>query len=504
MQINWRHANLEQVEHKFSIIVLTETWTKPEMENWVDIPGYSKIIKSRIGMKGGGVALFLNNNLDICWNIRPDLSLRDSREMESLFIQIKQTKLSTKDIIVGVIYRPPNTDFEVFYNNFSEILTKIGLEKRPTYLLGDFNIDLLKYGNELRTQKFINLLLSNGFYPRIDRPTRLTDTSATLIDQIFVNVHTDNIISGPWLVDIADHLPVYITLPYEPQVKTYKFEHITKRRYVPEKLLASKNELSKTDWFSVSTEVDVNNKFNKFISIFENLHNKYFPIVRIKLKTNTVFKPWITHAIKNSVKKKNNLYKIYIREKSSDLRNAKFEKYKKYKNKLTKIIRASEKQYYQKKLLDVKDNMSRTWKLLNSMLYRNIKCGALSEMEINGKLVNDKLDIANNFNNFFTNIGPNLASKISKTNANYNQFLKGTFQNSFFPMPVTNNEISMVINNLKNSNSKGYDNIPVHLIKYCSIELSDILAHINNESLNTGVFPDLLKIAKIIPMEIRK
>ena len=89
----------------------------------------------------------------------------------------------------------------------------------------------------------------------------------------------------------------------------------------------------------------------------KNLHNKYFPIVRIKLKTNTVFKPWITHAIKNSVKKKNNLYKIYIREKSSDLRNAKFEKYKKYKNKLTKIIRASEKQYYQKKLLDVKDNI---------------------------------------------------------------------------------------------------------------------------------------------------
>ena len=75
--------------------------------------------------------------------------------------------------------------------------------------------------------------------------------------------------------------------------------------------------------------------------------------------------------------------------------------------------------------------MSRTWKLLNSMLYRNIKCGALSEMEINGKLVNDKLDIANNFNNFFTNIGPNLASKISKTNANYNQFFERHFSKFF-------------------------------------------------------------------------
>ena len=83
--------------------------------------------------------------------------------MESLFVQIKQTNLSVKDIIVGVIYRPPNTDFDVFYDNFIDILAKINLEKRPTYLLGDFNIDLLKYNKDPKTQKFLNLLLSNGF-----------------------------------------------------------------------------------------------------------------------------------------------------------------------------------------------------------------------------------------------------------------------------------------------------------------------------------------------------
>ena len=98
---------------------------------------------------------------------------------------------------MGVIYRPPNTDFDVFYDNFIDILAKINLEKRPTYLLGDFNIDLLKYDKDPKTQKFLNLLLSNGFYLRIDRPTRITESTATLIDHIFVNVHTDNIVSGP-------------------------------------------------------------------------------------------------------------------------------------------------------------------------------------------------------------------------------------------------------------------------------------------------------------------
>ena len=57
-------------------------------------------------------------------------------------MQIKQTNLHVKDVIIGVTYHPPpNTDFDIFHTNFSTIVTSIDLEKRPTYLLGDFNID---------------------------------------------------------------------------------------------------------------------------------------------------------------------------------------------------------------------------------------------------------------------------------------------------------------------------------------------------------------------------
>ena len=213
---------------------------------------------------------------------------------------------------MGVIYRPPNTDFDVFYDNFIDILAKINLEKRPTYLLGDFNIDLLKYDKDPKTQKFLNLLLSNGFYPRIDRPTRITESTATLIDHIFVNVHTDNIVSGPWLVDISDHLPIYTTLPYENSSKTVKAEYITKRRYDEKSMLAFRVELSTVDWSQVLSNDNVNNKFDKFISIFDNLHNKHFPPKQIKIRNDKAFKPWITSAMKNSIKKKNNLYKKWV------------------------------------------------------------------------------------------------------------------------------------------------------------------------------------------------
>ena len=219
-------------------------------------------------------------------------------------MQIKQTNLHVKDVIIGVIYRPPNTDFDIFHTNFSNILTSIDLEKRPTYLLGDFNIDLLKHGSDSRAQLFLNNLLSNGFYPRIDKPTRLTNTTATLIDNIFVNVHSDDIVSGPWLTDISDHLPIYTTFPYEFNSVEKSIKYITKRIYDDKNIDSFKNELMSIDWSDIYAENNVNSKFSLFMQIFHNLHDKYFPLTRFKIRNNGSFKPWISRAIKNSIKRK--------------------------------------------------------------------------------------------------------------------------------------------------------------------------------------------------------
>ena len=69
-----------------------------------------------------------------------------------------------------------------------------------------------------------------------------------------------------------------------------------------------------------------------------------------------------------------------------------------------------------------------------------------------------------------------------------------------FLMPTNECEVSDVISNLKNTKSKGFDNIPMNLIKGCNAELSCILAYLNNQSFLDGVFPGTLKVAKVIPV----
>ena len=86
-------------------------------------------------------------------------------------------------------------------------------------------------------------------------------------------------------------------------------------------------------------------------------------------------------------------------------------KYKIYKNKLISILRAAEKTFYADKLMQIKDSTSKTWKLLNEITYRGSTRANIRQIDIDGVATDDSLTIANKFNRFFTNIGPELAKK---------------------------------------------------------------------------------------------
>jgi len=180
-------ANLNLLKNKFSIICVSEVWSCQSTERFISIPGYNCVCRSRSTGRGGGLALFFDSDLDIIIKDRPDLDSPDSIVYESLIVQISQSNKAAKDIIVGVLYRPPNTNIDTFLSNLSNLLDTLNKENRPTYLLGDYNIDLLKQNTH--SESFLNLLLSSGFYPKIDRPTKVTNTTATLIDNILTNVH---------------------------------------------------------------------------------------------------------------------------------------------------------------------------------------------------------------------------------------------------------------------------------------------------------------------------
>ena len=148
-----------------------------------------------------------------------------------------------------------------------------------------------------------------------------------------------------------------------------------------------------------------------------------------------------------------------------------------------------------------KHNFSKTWNIISSVINNKkstIKC---SKFTHNGRDVTDDRNIANYFNQYFANIGPNLAKTIPNSSSTHETFLNHPCDNSIFLQPVTENEISAIIKALKNG-SPGFDDICAKPIKYTSEIIAIPLRYICQLSLIEGCFPNELKIAKIIPLYI--
>ena len=193
---------LSAVEIKFDVIGITETKQQVEKDfiTNVDIDGYC-VYTQPSKFNAGGVALYVNNRLDHLE--RNDLGKLDD-DSESIWIEIKNKK--GKNFLCGCLYRHLNTDTAKFMEYIESTLTQIDQNKYAVFLMGDFNIDLLKYESHNCTNDFINSLVSHSFLPYILQPTRVTDHSSTIIDNIFSNITNYETSSGNITTLIADHL----------------------------------------------------------------------------------------------------------------------------------------------------------------------------------------------------------------------------------------------------------------------------------------------------------
>ena len=110
------------------------------------------------------------------------------------------------------------------------------------------------------------------------------------------------------------------------------------------------------------------------------------------------------------------------------------------------------------------------------------------------------MEIADRFCKYFTNIGPNLAKSIPKVNPSFRSYLGDNIRPSINLKPTTTSELESICDMFASEKAPGYDSITMHVIKYSFHLISAPLADIINLSLLKGIFPDKLKIAKIIPI----
>ena len=138
-----------------------------------------------------------------------------------------------------------------------------------------------------------------------------------------------------------------------------------------------------------------------------------------------------------SINRKNKLYKKYAS--SPTICNKR--KLSQYRNTLTTLLRNAKKQYYTDLLDEHKYNLKQTWNVLNNLLGRSQKNALPTTFKINNMDQSNPEVISNSFNNYFTNIGPNLADKIPTGSDDFKKYLKNVKSpvNSLFLLPIDKN-----------------------------------------------------------------
>ena len=231
-----------------------------------------------------------------------------------------------------------------------------------------------------------------------------------------------------------------------------KERYVFKRVINEGNLVALNQALANVDWLGVYQCNNANSAYDYFVKKYTEMFNLCCPLKKQKNKVQETNKPWFTNGLANACKKKNKLYRDYLKSRNK----RKLLRYKQYKNKLTNILRCEEKRFYHRLLLKHKNNTKETQKVLKSIIDKKSNCSNFPDkcMDDGHEIIGLK-DIATGFNNFFTNIGPNLAKKIEPPDKSLNIYdsMLNKNVNSMFLLCITEKELTNIVRSCKNKAS---------------------------------------------------
>jgi len=205
----------------------------------------------------------------------------------------------------------------------------------------------------------------------------------------------------------------------------------------------------------------------------------------------------MTQGLLKSRKKKEQLFSRKLKNPT----NFNIEKFKIFNNLYVLICRKSRISYYRDRFDYFSKDIKKTWGVINEVLGREKNRESLPDYFISkGHILSGSFDIAQGFNNFFSNIGPELASQIPLSGKNFSDYLSEEVKENFIFANITEEIILDNLKKIKTKNSAGPDNISSRLLKEIIGVLLKPLVHVFNLSFKSGYIPPELKTAQIIPI----
>ena len=254
-----------------------------------------------------------------------------------------------------------------------------------------------------------------------------------------------------------------------------------------------KHALQEVDWSLTYASGNPNIAYNNFFLIFKSLFDAHFPMISKKVSEKSINKPYITNELKQLINQKHKLQK-----KAAKWPLTYETQFKQIRNQVTNLVRSARSLFYKNKLLSCAGNAVETWKVINKVLCRNSSVKTINTIVKQNTKITDPNLIAREFNEYFSTIGKTLADKIN-IDIDHKEYFGNRIIENFVLEGTNEQEIVELVVGFGDA-AGGYDNILMKIMKHVIHEIKSPLAHICNASLHSGIFPDQLKLSRVIPI----
>ena len=292
-------------------------------------------------------------------------------------------------------------------------------EKPSNIVIGlDHNLDFLKSVKHGPTNDFIEANLDFGMIPTVTRPTRITKTTATLIDNILVSQNLcGTYVSNLLVNDISDHLPSICVLKNlttskkEPIVVKTRDKRVKNMTRLRENLVTHNwnNEI-----MNQSVSANMSNVHQSLVEIIDTCT----PYTERKIKYKQLRRdPWMTSGIKLSIDKNKRNY-------------------------------SKKQSYYQDRCYEYKTQTKKLWCMINEIASKtNDKSSLIDYLKIDGIKEYNANTISNGFANYFANVGKKFANQIPDPGKHVNEYLKKlqSSSKSIFMHPTNEQEVLKIV-----------------------------------------------------------
>lgn len=391
------------------------------------------------------------------------------------------------------VYRPP--DRTNLTNYMHKIEDTLGSIDGPKILVGDINVDVNKC-DDRDVLAYKHFMTSLGMTLCNDKITR--ESSNAILDHVFTNMDANRTIHTSTVkCHFSDHNFLLTSIESSAITKSesrmiWKIDYAKLANIVAEKI------------GDVPFSTDPNEHYNAVSELLKNA-TAQATTTKQKKEIKRKYCEWLNHSpsVLQLIRQKNNLYRkhrVRIRIKTCNFNV--LQRLHGLEHRLTQVKKKAKENHYEQ-LFKNCTSARNAWRAINSVVSTGktkVKSDEIvlksNNREIHGVCV------ATEFANYFANVATKIASKIeTKPDDSPNKL--GTLEHnasSFFFSPIVPEDIFVSIAALKPKKATGIDSISVETVKRCATSLAPHLVSLLNNCIEKGIYPDALKVARVVPV----